>query len=41
MSLINGCLDTGWEAVWAVVEHDLMPLQRAVESILEAEKTTN
>jgi uncharacterized protein with HEPN domain len=40
-ALIHGYFDTDWEAVWAVVEHDLLPLQRAVESILQALKTTD
>ncbi len=37
-ALIHGYFDTDWEAVWAVVEHDLLPLRTAVDTILKAEK---
>jgi uncharacterized protein with HEPN domain len=38
-ALIHGYFDTDWEAVWAVVEHDLGPLQVAVQAMLQVETT--
>jgi uncharacterized protein with HEPN domain len=35
--LIHGYFDIDWEAVWTVVERDLPPLRKAVETILSLE----
>jgi len=36
-NLIHGYFDVDWEAVWAVVEHDIVPLKQAVDAILRTE----
>jgi len=36
-ALIHGYFDVDWEAVWAVVERNLVPLKQAVETMLRAE----
>lgn len=35
-ALIHGYFDIDWEAVWAVVERDIGPLEHSVETILRA-----
>ena len=34
--LTHGYFDIDWDAVWAVVVHDLKPLRAAVEALLDA-----
>ena len=36
-ALIHGYFDTDWDAVWAVVASDLLPLKQAVSEILQVE----
>jgi len=36
-ALIHGYFDTDWDAVWAVVSNDLLPLRQAITEILKDE----